>query len=918
MFDSSPSLNILFCQTCHGTGYMHRRPCPTCHTKSMGIVFNGKFVYFGQPLTRFQINLKRARRRLNHIRILFSLLFGCIFLGIFVWELFLTHSLSLLFSSTTWLSMPFISKLSFVLGIFFWSYLIYRVILDHREFKGIEFPKDYAQEEISLEQLAGAPLQADWSEVLSMSKKKLFDFSEAFTDDVKKVIEEAYFFADQKNHTTITPLHFFYALLDSQKIRTIFVRLGFPIEDIKKVISDGLTPGDRECAPGIGDDAAQILIHSYILAYKAQQTYIHVTELLVATVGRSPQIQEFLYDLGIDQAKLYNVVEWLRIQEYIRNEQKRLRHMAQTRNKYGLDRAMTAIATPYLNNFSQDLTLAAQYGNLSPCVAREKELEEIFRVVEAGSSNILLVGEPGVGKMSIIEGVAQKMVQEHVPSRLADKRFVQLSISALLAGTTISGAQERLIRIMHEVSRAKNIILFINNLQDLIGASGGQEGLDVSGTLAEYLQGGNFLVFATTTTQGYNKHIINSEVGSVFTRIDIEEVDVNQAIQVLESKVPYMEYKLKVFFSYTSLESAVKFAKRFFHDKNLPESAVELLTESGSFARTKRGVESLVLPEDVGSVVSQKTGIPVTSITQKESEKLLQLEQELHKRVIGQDEAVVLVANALRRARAEIRSTKKPIANFLFLGPTGVGKTELAKTIADVYFGAEDRMIRIDMSEYQDKSSLYRLIGTPGNQGTGILTEAVRQQPFSLILLDELEKADPDILNLFLQVFDEGHLTDSVGRKIDFTNSIIIATSNAGTSYVQAEIGKGESLENIRQDIIHGELQKFYRPEFLNRFDGIVLFKPLAREDVAKIARLMLKRVEKDLENKGMTFEVTDQAIEDLLEIGYNPEFGARPMRRAVQDLVENKLAELLLSGKLQRRDTIVFEGKDKIFVKSS
>ena len=380
----------------------------------------------------------------------------------------------------------------------------------------------------------------------------------------------------------------------------------------------------------------------------------------------------------------------------------------------------------------------------------------------------------------------------------------------------------------------------------------------------------------------------------------------NQAIQVLEAKAGGLEYKHRIFFTYDALENAVQLAGKFLHDQRLPESAIAIATEAASFVKNKKGENTLVMGDDVAEIVSGKTGIPTTAISEEESKKLLRLEEEMHKRIIGQDEAVQLVASALRRARAEIRSEDRPIANFLFLGPTGVGKTELAKTIADVYFGSEDRMIRVDMSEYQDKSGIYRLIGQPGQQGTGILTEAVRQNPFSLILLDEMEKADPDVLNLFLQVFDDGRLTDSVGRVIDFTNTIIIATSNAGTEYVQEQIESGTPLETIRQDLIRVELKKYYRPEFLNRFDGIVLFRSLKREEIKQIAGLMLKSVQKDMEKKGMQLVVEAPALDALADAGYDPEFGARPMRRAIQDLVENKLAELLLAGKLQRRDRIV------------
>jgi ATP-dependent Clp protease ATP-binding subunit ClpC len=340
--------------------------------------------------------------------------------------------------------------------------------------------------------------------------------------------------------------------------------------------------------------------------------------------------------------------------------------------------------------------------------------------------------------------------------------------------------------MMVEIARAGNVVLCINNLHDLVSdGKTAEKGLDVSEALSEFVgRGHGVLVIATTSVGGYNRTIAHSQLGAGFSRIDVAEMNDNQAIQVLESKVGGIEYKHKVFFSYDALATAVKLAGRFLPDERLPESAVTLIAESASAARSARGEHTLVSDQDIAGIISEKTGIPVTSLDQDERARLLHLEEEMHRRVIGQDTAVSLVANALKRARAEIRSTKRPIANFLFLGPTGVGKTELAKTIAETYFGGEQRMIRIDMSEYQGANSVYRLIGQPGQQGTGILTEAVRQQPFSLVLLDELEKADKDVLNLFLQVFDDGRLTDSVGRTIDFTNTIIIATSNAGTAYV--------------------------------------------------------------------------------------------------------------------------------------
>ena len=347
---------------------------------------------------------------------------------------------------------------------------------------------------------------------------------------------------------------------------------------------------------------------------------------------------------------------------------------------------------------------------------------------------------------------------------------------------------------------------------------------------------------------------------------------------------------------------------RYMHETYLPKKAIEIAREAALYVFKTKGKDALVTAEDVSTIVAGKTGIPTTSVASDETEKLLTLESRMHGRVIGQDEAVSAVSAALRRARTELRSQARPIATFLFLGPTGVGKTELAKTVAETYFGSEDMMIRLDMSEYQDSSSIHRMIGVPGSGQGGLLTEAVRKNPFSIVLLDELEKASPDILNIFLQVFDDGRLTDATGRTIDFTNSIIIATSNAGTQYIQDAFSQGEDSSTVKTHLLEEELRGIYRPEFLNRFDGVIVFKPLVEADVLSITELFMAQVAKRLEPKGIGFRAEPEAIALLAQKGFDPKFGARPLRRLVQEEVDNAIATALLEGKVKRRDTIVLE----------
>ncbi|MBP9695465.1 MAG: ATP-dependent Clp protease ATP-binding subunit [Candidatus Magasanikbacteria bacterium] len=909
LFEKAPTISILSCQACKSTGYIGIRPCYQCRAMSMGTMYGDYFLYYGEPLSQFHIDLRRARRWLNNFEIIGAIVFLFGFAGLFVADIMRLRLVDAIWTSDFWIKNISVTQPLWI-SLIFLGFFIYRIIAAEVTADRI---KNTTKSDGETSLFSSNIDYLTWDGIKKIPRRKRVDVSRFYTHQTRIAVAESFSVAKAAGSETVLPEHIVYALLTIvPEIRGIFIRLGIGNDHLKALISKIFVSGHVARTPVISTSAEQALFLAYDVAIRAGQDEVDVTDLLLACVGLSEPLQEVLYDLNVDARKLANVVEWVRIRARLKRAYNRLRRAAAHRSKHGIDRAMTAVATPFLNAYSQDITLAAKFGYLEPCVAREKEIDEIFRIIEGGRQNVLLVGQPGVGKMSIIEGIAERMVEERVPARLQDKRLVQLSTTALLAGTTTSGAEERLLHMMAEIRKAGNVILFINNIHDLvsIAGGGGKEGLDVASALAEYTSGGSVVFFATTTPEDYNKYILNSELGSVLIRVDVNEMNDDQTIQVLESRIGTIEYKQQVFFSYDSLASAADLAHRYLHDRYLPESAIEIITEAASVARSKRGANQLVLPNDVASIVSGKTGIPTSSISEEESDKLLRLESVMHERVVGQDEAVSLVANALRRARAEIRSTSRPIANFLFLGPTGVGKTELAKTIAEVYFGGENRMVRLDMSEYQDKASVYRLIGQPGRQGTGILTEAVRQRPFSLVLLDELEKADPDVLNLFLQVFDDGRLTDSVGRVIDFTNTIIIATSNAGTQFIQASLASGMPLESVHDQLLKGELSKYYRPEFLNRFDGVVLFRPLEKDQIKHIAKLMLNVVAKDLEKRGVELRVEDSALEALAVIGFDPVFGARPMRRAIQDRVENALAQFILEGKLGRRDIVVLDGE--------
>lgn len=898
-FAQNDDLKILKCVRCNGSGLGTVGKCGQCHGKGRATWWNNELLFWNWPVSRYHISLRRGRTILNTIRVMGGLVFTFSFIGLFVWNVYRLNLFTEIFQIDFWLYRAVPGKIFLWLGFITFGYVWYRVVLMG---KPAEIVPHYDQIEFDP---TNSPVLT-WADISKQKKVTRRDLASMATVQTKNVIDQAFKLALAERSSAVLPKHLFLAMLDQTMVGNMFIRLGVAPNTIKtRVAQLAQAVIGKQPEPDLAPQTEQIIFNAFVIAAKTQDSHIRESELLLAGVRAWPELQEALYDVNVDSVKLDNVVAWVRIREKLRENYNALRKASAHRSKHGMDRAMTAVATPFLNSFSEDITLKAQYGQLDPCVARDDEMDEIFRIIEGGQQSVLLVGPPGVGKMSIIEGIAQRMVEDRVPDRLKDKRLVQISTSALLAGTTTSGAQQRVNQIMDELARARNIILVVNNIVDLI-TTGTEGSMSVAETLAEHLGNGRFLTLATANPEGYQKHIASSELSSIFSKVEVPVMEENEVIQVLESKAGYVEYKHQVFFSYDALASCVKYSLRFLHDQCVPESALALMSESASLAHAKHAARPLVSGEDVATVIAQKTGIPSESISEDESAKLMRLEEAMHKRVVGQSEAVTMVASALRRARAEIRSKNRPIANFLFLGPTGVGKTELAKTIADVYFGSEDRMIRVDMSEYQDKSSMYRLIGQPGEKGSGLLTEAVREKPFSLILLDELEKADPNILNLFLSVFDDGRLTDSVGRVIDFTNTIIIATSNAGTGYIQEAVRAQTPVAKIREQLMRTELKQYYRPEFLNRFDGVIVFTPLTRTEIKQVAGFMLKRVAKDLETRGVELRVEEAALETLAEVGFDPEFGARPMRRAIQDKVEDPLAELVLSGKLRRRDVLV------------
>ncbi|WP_216667816.1 ATP-dependent Clp protease ATP-binding subunit [Sporosarcina jiandibaonis] len=649
--------------------------------------------------------------------------------------------------------------------------------------------------------------------------------------------------------------------------------------------------------------------------------------------------------------------------------------------------ASASAATPTLDGLARDLTEVAREGQLDPVIGRSNEITRVIEVLARRTkNNPVLIGEPGVGKTAIAEGLAQQVVNNEVPEILRDKRVMTLDMGTVVAGTKYRGEfEDRMKKVMEEIRQAGNVILFIDELHTLIGAGGAEGAIDASNILKPSLARGELQCIGATTLDEYRKYIEkDAALERRFQPIQVDEPTVDESIQILQGLRDRYEAHHRVKITDEAIEAAAKMSDRYISDRFLPDKAIDLIDEAGSKVRlrsyttppnlkeletkleairseknaavqsqefekaasfrdkeqkmkeeldtTKKAwkeeqgkTESKVTVNDIAQVVAMWTGIPVSKIAETESLKLLNMEETLHGRVIGQAEAVTAISKAIRRARAGLKDPKRPIGSFIFLGPTGVGKTELARALAETMFGDEDAMIRVDMSEYMEKHSTSRLVGSPpgyvGHEEGGQLTEQVRRKPYSVILLDEIEKAHPDVFNILLQVLEDGRLTDSKGRTVDFRNTVVIMTSNVGAQSLKSNRYVGFNLQDSDFDYegmkskMLDELKKTFRPEFLNRVDEMIVFHSLEKEHLRKIVTLMANELAKRLEEQDIVLELTDAAKMKISEVGYDPEYGARPLRRALQKHVEDRLSEELLRGTVLTGGKVVVDVENDEFV---
>lgn len=800
-----------------------------------------------------------------------------------------------------------------------------------------------------------------------------------FTQKASEVLNLAIKAAENLGHNYVGSEHILLALVKEES------GIAYSVLDSRGVTADGIENFIKENI-GVGsptrltpDDftprSKRVLDIAFQIARGMMHSFVDTEHLLLALLQEDDSYAvKYINSAGIDEQQLFEQV----VSSVGRGS---------TNTSEGSRRGRNSKSkTPTLDEFGKELTAIAREGKIDPVIGRADEIERVIQILSRRTkNNPCLIGEPGVGKTAIAEGLALKIVKGEVPELLANKKLVALDLTSMVAGTKYRGDfEERIKKAMDEVKNAKNVILFIDEVHTIMGAGAAEGATDAANILKPSLARGEIQVIGATTIDEYRKNIEkDAALERRFQPVMVGEPTEEETIEILKGIRDKYEAHHKVKISDDAIVSAVKLSSRYIADRFLPDKAIDLIDESASRVRLKaytvpdnlkemekelkaleeekasavraqnfeqaaiirdkeKSLKNLleeekekwknlsahqikeITTEDIANVVSAWTGIPATQITKEESERLLKLEDILHERIVGQDKAVSGVARAIRRGRAGLKNPKRPIGSFIFLGPTGVGKTELCKTLAEAMFGDEDAIIKLDMSEYMEKHTVSKLIGSPpgyvGFDEGGQLTEKIRRKPYSVVLFDEIEKAHPDVFNMLLQILEDGVLTDSQGRKVSFKNAVIIMTSNVGASKITDPknalgfIGSDADENSNIEQLVMADLKATFKPEFLNRIDEIIVFKQLEKDDIMEIARRMLKTLKKQLAELGTEVEFTDTAISAIADAGFDKVYGARPLRRAIQTKIEDKLSELILEQKLGKTCTVDYQNNEFTF----
>lgn len=655
--------------------------------------------------------------------------------------------------------------------------------------------------------------------------------------------------------------------------------------------------------------AVDLILQALDSAISFEHDSISSGDIFYALCSDEKFIKPLSLDLKIDLKDIENLIYWQTAVFKKREEEKDWLNPEHLKLTGGIGRDWAYGFTNFLRQYSIDLTEGIRtYGLNLEIIGRDAEIREIEEaLIRRSNRNVVVVGDAGVGKKTVIMGFAKRVLEGEVPSPLANKHIFQLDVDAILTDRS-ENFVPLIEKVLFEAASAGNVIIFIENVARLLSEGDGIN-VNIAQILTPYLNSSEVNLICTSSIKTYNDLILaNENLNQGFVRVSVTEPDKENMIRIIEDTLPHLEYETGSYITYEAIKTVIEEADKYILNLPNPEKTINLLEGAITKATDDRG-STVILPKDIDAYVSEKYRVPVGEIKKEEKSKLLNLEEELHKSVIGQNEAINALAGALRRARAGVENSKKPIGSFLFLGPTGVGKTETAKALARSYFGGEDRIIRFDMSEYQNSEDLTRFIGAGAEDSAqNSLATAIREKPFSLLLFDEIEKANKNILDLFLQILDEGFLTDSLGKKVSFSNSIIICTSNAGANMIRESIKDPLLYEKIKQPLIDYLVKEnIYRPEFINRFTQVITFSPLSQQEITEVAKLLIKTLKKDvMNNRGIKFDLEPDVLNKLAMLGYDPQMGARPMKRVIEEKIENFLAKKILADELKKGDSIM------------
>ncbi|HIU50042.1 MAG TPA: ATP-dependent Clp protease ATP-binding subunit [Candidatus Limousia pullorum] len=817
----------------------------------------------------------------------------------------------------------------------------------------------------------------------------MFNFN-GFTQKANNALNMAVDAAQDMGHTYVGTEHILLGLVSEESgvAASVLQQNGLSAEDLKDLIERTIGTGSRTVITP--DDftprTKRVMQTAMVLSARLGHGYVGTEHLLMALISeRDGYAIRFLEELNVNiNSVLSSLKASMGADSEEENQQSGIDGML---NKNGQSKG----GSNALGKFGRDLTAAAKNGEIDPVIGREEEIQRVIQILSRRTkNNPVLIGEPGVGKTAVAEGLALRIVKGEIPEILKNKKIVSLDLTGMIAGTKYRGDfEERIKAAIDEVKKSKDIILFIDELHTIVGAGSAEGSADAANILKPSLARGDFQVIGATTMEEYRKYIEkDAALERRFQPVTVGEPSQEEAVEILKGLRDRYEAHHKVKITDEAIESAVTLSSRYIADRYLPDKAIDLIDEAASRVRLSSltypqeikeledkikklenekasavneqdfenaakirdkqkeanakleemkkswkdknaNVSGEVKGEDIAEIVSQWTGVPVFQLTEEESQRLLKMEDILHKRVVGQNEAVTAVAKAIRRGRVGLKDPKRPVGSFIFLGPTGVGKTELCKALAEAMFGDENAMLRLDMSEYMEKHTVSRLVGSPpgyvGYDEGGQLTEKVRRKPYSVVLFDEIEKAHPDVFNILLQILEDGRLTDSQGRTVDFKNTVIIMTSNVGARLItdqqnglgfafdNPENKKEKTNEEIREAVI-GELKKLFRPEFLNRVDDIIVFNKLTQEEIKEIAGKLLENLKARLKAVDIDAEFTDEAVTEISNEGYDDTYGARPLRRAITSKIEDALSEKMLENEIKKGDHIVCDFKDGKF----